>query len=106
MYILTYILVNAVAATTCPPNTICRGNLPNVDVSSGGTTIPTILSIAFGIVGAFALLIITVSGLRYITSGGNPEKTAKAKNGIVYSLVGLVIAISAEAIVTFVVKRL
>ena len=81
-------------------------SLPNVDVSSGGTTIPTILSIAFGIAGALALLIITVSGLRYITSAGNPEKTAKAKSGIIYSLVGLVIAITAEAIVAFVVGRL
>ena len=66
----------------------------------------TILSIVFGIIGALALLMITVSGLRYITSAGSPEKTAKAKDGIVYSLVGLTIAISAEAIVKFVVGRL
>ncbi len=64
------------------------------------------MSVVFGIIGALALLMITVSGLRYIISAGNPEKTSKAKNGIVYSLVGLVIALSAEAIVTFVVKRL
>jgi hypothetical protein len=83
---------------------ISPGNLPNP--SANRDEITTILSIVLGIIGAFALLIITVSGMRYITSGGNPEKTAKAKNGIVYSLVGLVVAISAEAIVTFVVKRL
>lgn len=83
---------------------INAGNLP--EPSANRNELTTILSIAFGIIGAFALLIITVSGMRYITSGGNPEKTAKAKSGIVYSLVGLVVAISAEAIVTFVVKRL
>lgn len=85
-------------------STINAGNLP--EPSANRDEITTVLSIALGIIGAFALLIITVSGLRYITSGGNPEKTAKAKSGIVYSLVGLVVAISAEAIVTFVVKRL
>lgn len=69
-------------------------------------TLTTILSIAFGIIGALALLIITISGLRYITAGGSPEKTARAKNGIVYAIVGLVIAITAEAIVNFVVGRL
>lgn len=83
---------------------ISAGNLPQPAVNQSEIT--RILEIAFGIIGAFALLIITISGMRYITSGGNPEKTAKAKNGIVYSLVGLVVAISAEAIVAFVVNRL
>lgn len=80
------------------------GNLPTPDANS--SELREIIQIALAVIGAFALLVITLSGLRYITSGGNPEKTAKAKNGIVYALVGLVIAITAEAIVTFVVKRL
>jgi hypothetical protein len=69
-------------------------------------TIQSILGIVFGIIGAFALLMITVSGLRYVLSAGDPEKTARAKNGIIYSLVGIAVAISAEAIVAFVVNRL
>ena len=83
---------------------ISAGNLPTPSANRNEVT--TILSIVLGIIGALALLMITISGMRYITSAGNPEKTAKAKNGIVYSLVGLVVAISAEALVTFVVKRL
>lgn len=83
---------------------ISGGSLPQPHADQ--SELDTILSIAFGIIGALALLMITVSGLRYITSAGNPEKTAKAKNGIVYALVGLVIAISAEAIVNFVVNKL
>ena len=80
------------------------GSLPQPPASQG--ELNAILSIAFGIIGALALLMITVSGLRYITSGGSPEKTAKAKNGIVYSLVGIAIAVSAEFIVNFVVGNL
>ncbi len=86
---------------------ISGGSLPNN--GNGGVghgEMQKILEIALGIIGAFALLIITVSGFRYITSGGNPEKTAKAKNGLIYSLVGLVVAISAEAIVAYVVNNL
>lgn len=83
---------------------ISGGSLPNPGADRN--ELAKILEVALGIIGAFALLIITVSGLRYITSAGNPEKTAKAKNGLVYSLVGLVVAISAEAIVAFVVNRL
>jgi methionine-rich copper-binding protein CopC len=67
--------------------------------------IKRILQIVFGIIGAFAVLNITLSGLKYITSAGDPQKTSEAKNGIVYSLVGLAIAITAEAIVAFVVTQ-
>ncbi|HEY5442184.1 MAG TPA: pilin [Candidatus Saccharimonadales bacterium] len=86
---------------------IRAGNLPRgVDTSNGSTTIPTLLSVVLGIAGALALTMIVVSGLRYIVSAGNAEKTAKAKNGIIYALVGLVIAISAEAIVAYVGNRI
>lgn len=89
-------------------SSISPGGLPHVDVSSNphSNVLGTLLSITFGIVGALSLLMITVSGLRYITSAGDPQKTAGAKNGIVYSLVGLIVAITAEAIVVFVVNRL
>lgn len=79
-------------------------SLPQPHADKGA--ISGVLEIVFAIVGALALLIIVVSGLRYITSAGDPGKTAKAKDGIVYALVGLVIAISAEAIVSFVVNKL
>jgi Type IV secretion system pilin len=65
-----------------------------------------ILSIVFGIVGALALLMLVVSGLRYVISGGDPSRISKAKDGIIYALVGLLIAIAAQAIVAFVVGEL
>jgi hypothetical protein len=68
--------------------------------------IQTILKIVFGAIGAAAILMITISGLRYVVSAGNPERIAKAKNGIIYSLVGIAVALTAEAIVTFVGNRL
>ena len=76
------------------------------DVKANSDTIQTIFSIIFGIIGAVARLMITKSGLEYIVSAGNPEKTSSAKNGIIYALVGLVVAISAQAIVSFVANRL
>jgi len=64
------------------------------------------LAIVFAVIGAFAVLIVTVSGLRYVLSAGDPQKIARAKDGIIYSLVGLAIAIFAESIIYFVVGRL
>ncbi len=66
----------------------------------------TILNVAFNFIGAIALLVIVISGFRYITSGGESDKISKAKNGIVYALVGLAIAVSARAIVAFVATRI
>lgn len=80
------------------------GGLPKPVADEG--SIRSILAIVFGIVGALAVLMITVSGLRYILSAGDPQKISKAKNGLVYSLVGLAVALMAEAIVVFVVERL
>jgi hypothetical protein len=83
---------------------ISGGSLPQPHANQ--PELDTILSIALGILGALALLMITISGLRYIVSAGSPEKTSKAKNGIIYALVGLVIAITGEALVNFVVNKL
>lgn len=73
---------------------------------TGPGKITAILTIVFGIIGALSLLMITIGGFRYILSEGDPQASAKAKSTIVYALVGLIVSISAVAIVTFVLKRL
>ena len=65
--------------------------------------IQVILNIFIGIIAALSLLFITIGGLRYILSQGDAQGVAKAKGTILYALVGLVIAIVAEAIVAFVI---
>ncbi len=79
------------------------GGVPTGKANQG--SIDTILQIVFSIVGALALLMIVVSGLRYILAGSDAQKTAKAKEGIVYALVGLAVALAAQAIVVFVIRR-
>ncbi len=83
---------------------ISPGGLPNTTADK--PHIERIMNIALSSIGALALLIITVSGFRYITAAGDPQKSANARNGIIYALVGLVVAILADAIVLFIVNRL
>ena len=92
--------VHAATGDICPPPEKC--GLP--DAQANSNTVHNIMGIAFGIIGAFAFLNIVLSGFKYITAGGDSQKTSEAKNGIVFSLVGLIIAITAEALVAFVVK--
>ena len=84
--------------------TVQPGDLPRSAANS--SSIGDIKNILFGIIGALALLMIVISGLRYITSAGDPQGTSKAKNGIIFALIGLMLAILADAIVSFAVKKL
>lgn len=83
---------------------ISPGGLPQARADD--KSISSILSIVFAIAGALALLMIVISGLRYVLAGGDAQKTAKAKEGIVYALVGLAVALAAQAIVVFVIRRI
>lgn len=81
------------------------GPLPN----SGGGNAPAdfikpALQIVFALLGSVALLVIVISGIRYMTAVGDPGKVAQARATILYALIGLVIALSAFSIVTIVVK--
>lgn len=78
-------------------------NIPKGTVGQD-TTIERGLQVFFGLLGAIALLIVTIAGFRYVISQGDPQATAKAKNTILYALIGLAVNIFAFTIVTFVVK--
>jgi hypothetical protein len=52
------------------------------------------------------VIMIIVAGLRYVTSNGDPQTASKAKNTIIYAIIGLVIAILSYAIVNFVLSQL
>lgn len=78
--------------------------LPQTNAGTG--QIQNILAIAFGIFGALAVLMIVTAGLRFVTAQGNPQEVAKARGTIAYAIAGLLIAISAEAIVALVAHRL
>lgn len=69
-------------------------------------SLETILQIVFGVIGALAVLFIIVGGFKLVMSQADPQKIAKARATIIYALVGLVVALLAEAIVTFVLSEL
>ncbi len=82
---------------------VAPGALPQLTPNS--SNIRNILSIVFGIIGSLAVLMMVISGLKYITSAGDAQKISEAKNSILYALIGLITAILAEAIVAYVIKR-
>jgi hypothetical protein len=84
---------------------VCDTGLPQVTASAAN--LQSILQVIFGVLAVVAVIIIVVwGGLRLISEGGNPQQAAKARNTIIYATIGLVIAISGEIIVSFVLNRL
>lgn len=104
------IIYNALLTAAAYVSPVKANGLPGYDPTHPSATLATstelhnVLQIVFGFVGALALLVITISGLRYVLSNGDPQRAARAKDGIIYALIGLVVAIFGEAIVAFVVK--
>ena len=64
-----------------------------------------IVNILLFIIGAVSVIMLIYGGIRYTTSGGNANSVTAAKNTIMYSIIGLVVAILAFAVVQFVVNQ-
>jgi hypothetical protein len=58
------------------------------------------------IAGMVAVAFIIYGGIKLITSQGNPEDTARAKDTLINALIGLGVALVAVAFVTFVGREL
>ena len=78
----------------------------NKDACSEGrdvnTIVRTIINVIVYIVGLLAVIMIIYGGVLYTTSAGDPGKVKKAKDTILYGIIGLVIAVLAFAIVNFI----
>jgi hypothetical protein len=92
------------ACSTNPADCIRQGS--NSVGGSGqvslGSRIGTVVNILLYILGAIAVVMIVIGGIRYTTSNGDSSAMTSAKNTILYAVVGLVVAIMAYAIVNFV----
>ncbi len=58
------------------------------------------------IVGTVSVLVIVIGALMYVTSGGDPNNTKRAKDAILYAIIGIIVALLAQGIVSFVLTRI
>lgn len=68
--------------------------------------VAAIIEILLRIAGLLAVIFVIIGGINFVTSQGQPEKTAKSRDTIINSLVGLAIAILSAAIVSFIAKSI
>lgn len=97
----TDVISNECAGVT--NSTVCnKANSPSAQPSN---LINKIVNVLLYIVGAISVVMIIVGGLLYATSNGDSGRVTLAKNTITYSVVGLVVAFLAFAVVQFIVTK-
>lgn len=100
--------VPQVALAQSPAEQI-QGGVDDINPEDEGATledsIATIVNILLFLLGAVAVVMIVIGGIRFATSNGDQSAVTSAKNTILYSVIGLIIAILAYAIVNFVLTQ-
>ena len=95
-------LIKTFAANTYDPE---PGKYTEGATSTNFTdSIITIINWVIGILGLVCVIVIIIGGVNYMTSSGDSGKVKKAKDTILYGIIGLVICILAFAIVNFVIS--
>jgi glucan phosphoethanolaminetransferase (alkaline phosphatase superfamily) len=98
-------------AVTVQDDCTAIGVNPDSAVCSGGDEqiqpiIKTVINTLLYILGALAVIMIIFAGFRYTTSGGDANAVTSAKKTLLYSVVGLIVAILSYAIVNTVLDEL
>jgi type IV secretory pathway VirB2 component (pilin) len=77
-----------------------------LNYKSNDNVVWTVVQFIMGVLGGIAVVMVVVGGIQYATSQGESAALAKAKNTILYSVIGLVVAIAATSIVTFIINNI
>ena len=112
---------NEAYGVTCPPGSLNYDETGGTPVSSyAECNIPIegpnepglmdrvvdIINVIAGVVGVVAIAVIVLGGILFVTSTGDAAKVQRAKNTVLYGVIGLVISLLAFAIVNFVLNSI
>lgn len=80
-------------------SSVCKGT-----GDSAGGVVKIVVNTLLFLLGIISVIMIIVSGIRYTTSSGDASAVTSAKNTLTYSIIGLIVAILAFAIVNYVIN--
>lgn len=105
--------VGVSAQGTCDPNNLsvtsgaecARGTDQQGNLFAPDGLFRTITNVLLFLVGAVAVIMLIIGGIRYVISGGDQNAVTSAKNTILYAIVGIIVALLAYGIVNFVLTQ-
>jgi len=60
-----------------------------------------VINIVTILIGGLAVLYLLFYGYKYISSGGNPDKTKEARGGLINAVIGIIVVVAAYSIIRF-----
>lgn len=88
---------------------ICNDALKRVDPGCAnadkGEFVSSVLNSMSFVLGAVSVLVLVIAGITMVFAGSNPDTAKRARQAILYAVIGLVVAILAQAIVRFILTR-
>lgn len=88
-------IVGLAVAVTGPQTRTAEATLAVLD---------TIVNYVFGIFIVIAVLCFVLAGFTFVTAAGDPEKVSKARNYLLYGLIGVLVALLSRGLVNLVSK--
>lgn len=86
----------------CPPSSSQFSPLCNLNANRIGPVVSSVVTILLIGAALIALFFLIFGGIKWITSGGDKSKVESARNTIIASIIGLIIALLAFFIITVV----
>lgn len=80
--------------------------VPTQDRTDLQSAVITIINAVVGALALVCVIVIIIGGVNYMTSSGDAGKVKKAKDTILYGVIGLVVCVLAFAIVNFVISNI
>jgi hypothetical protein len=77
----------------------------NIPTTSADTLFTNILNVVYYATGLAAVSVIIIAGFTMVISGNNPSSVAKARMAILYSVIGIVVILSAFVITNYVIGK-
>jgi len=77
--------------------------IDGIPKNSANTVLTNALNVGYYAVGLIAVVMIIISGFTMVTSAGEAEAIKKAKNTILYSVIGIIFVLLAFVITNFVI---
>lgn len=115
--LLCILAVPASASAFDPFQTVCQtgGSSSSVCTTDAGgssgtdpvtTKIAEVTELIAYAAGIIAVIIIIVSGIRFMTSGGDSNSVNAARSTLIYAAIGLVVIAVGESLILFVLSKL
>lgn len=85
---------------------LTKSDVPNLPNGSANEVLVVGLNLVYAVAGIIAVVAIIVAGFTLVTNSGEPDAIKKARNTILYAVVGIVVILAAFTVTWFISRSI